>query len=601
MTTDFAFIDADPVTRFIRHKGSVRPLKPWLMAATLVLLSGCTAAWNQQAADQASYALIEEKSSLVPGMSTLDITIDRPREMTLDSYTTNTRVFDFLGSLANSENGAHIINLDQALDLGFALNKDYQLQRERLYLQALSLTADRYRYTPIFSASANSTYAWDNRLTDGSTDPFAADAEALISLPATAVSADERLRSDASLGTRLLLRGGGQIALNLTSNFLRFVTGDMDSSASSALVGSFTQPLLRGAGSDIAAETLMQAERDLLYQLRDFTRYRQTLAVRITTQYYTVLEARDTVRNNFAGLSATLSSLERERAFQAEGLRTPGQVGRLEQSSLQRNRAWALAITRYANALDSFKILLGLRADDRIMLDDQEMLRISEGNLQAPDITLEQALELTANNRLDLFTQADRIADRARKLEVAADAFQPGLAMVLRASVPANNNNSASLSDLDFRLTDYSAALELDLPVDQMSERTAYRRALIDYEVAVRAYELAIDNAKLGVLDAWRALEQAERNYDISMASVRINERRVEEAELRAELGTGNIQDTVDAQNDLINSRTQLTSAIIDHNIAKLALWRDVGLLSVSDDGRWQEGRVDSSVNTSPL
>ena len=601
MTTDFAFIDADPVTRFIRHKGSVRPLKPWLMAATLVLSSGCSAAWNQQAADQASYALIEEKSSLVPGMSTLDITIDRPREMTLDSYTTNTRVFDFLGSLANSENGAHIINLDQALDLGFALNKDYQLQRERLYLQALSLTADRYRYTPIFSASANSTYAWDNRLTDGSTDPFAADAEALISLPATAVSADERLRSDASLGTRLLLRGGGQIALNLTSNFLRFVTGDMDSSASSALVGSFTQPLLRGAGSDIAAETLMQAERDLLYQLRDFTRYRQTLAVRITTQYYTVLEARDTVRNNFAGLSATLSSLERERAFQAEGLRTPGQVGRLEQSSLQRNRAWALAITRYANALDSFKILLGLRADDRIMLDDQEMLRISEGNLQAPDITLEQALELTANNRLDLFTQADRIADRGRKLEVAADAFQPGLAMVLRASVPANNNNSASLSDLDFRLTDYSAALELDLPVDQMSERTAYRRALIDYEVAVRAYELAIDNAKLGVLDAWRALEQAERNYDISMASVRINERRVEEAELRAELGTGNIQDTVDAQNDLINSRTQLTSAIIDHNIAKLALWRDVGLLSVSDDGRWQEGRVDSSVNTSPL
>lgn len=596
-----AYTDADtavqsPVRALANHR-----IRPLMICSLSLLLGSCTAAWNQQAADQASYALIEEKSALVPRMSTGDVVVDRPRQMTLDQYPANTRVFDFLGSLANSENGAHIINLEQALDLAFALNKDYQLQRERLYLQALSLTADRYRYTPIFSASADSTYAWDNRLSDGDSDTFAADAEALISLPASVVSTDERLRSDTSLGTRLLLRGGGQIALNLTSNFLKFVTGDMDSSASSALVGSFTQPLLRGAGSDIAAETLMQAERDLLYQLREFTRYRQTLAVRITTQYYTVLEARDTVRNNFAGLSATLSSLERERAFQAEGLRTPGQVGRLEQSSLQRDRAWALAITRYANALDSFKILLGLRADDRIMLDDQEMLRMAEGNLQAPDITLEQALELTANNRLDLFTQADRIADRARKLDVAANAFQPGLAMVLRASVPANNTNSASLSDMDFRLTDYSAALALDLPVDQMSARTAYRRALIDYEVAVRAYELAIDNAKLGVLDAWRALEQAERNYDISMASVRINERRVEEAELRAELGTGNIQDTVDAQNDLINSRTQLTSAIIDHNIAKLALWRDVGLLSVSDDGRWQEGSVETSTNLTPL
>lgn len=573
--------------------------KPLCLFAAICLLSSCTAAWNQQAADNASYALIEEKSSLVPGMSTQDVVIDKPRQMTLERFPANTATFDFLGNLANSENGAHIINLEQALDLAFALNKDYQLQRERLYLQALSLTADRYRYTPIFSASANSTYAWD------ANDTFVEDAVALINLPATTIATDERLRSDATLGTRLFLRGGGQIALNLTSNFLKFVTGDLDSSASSALVGSFTQPLLRGAGSDIAAETLMQAERDLLYQLREFTRYRQTLAVRIATQYYTVLEARDTVRNNFAGLSATLSSLERERAFQAEGLRTPGQVGRLEQSSLQRDRAWAQAITRYASALDSFKILLGLRADDRLMLDDQEMQRMSEGNLVPPDITLEQALELTANNRLDLFTHADRIADRARKLDVAANAFQPGLALVLRASVPANGNNSASLSDLDFRLTDYSAGLELDVPVDQMSERTAYRRALIDYDVAVRTYELAVDNAKLGVLDAWRALEQAERNYEISMTSVRINERRVEEAELRAELGTGNIQDTVDAQNDLINSRTQLTSAIIDHNVAKLALWRDVGLLIVSDNGQWQEGSVEPVIpntgNPTPL
>jgi outer membrane protein TolC len=601
MTLFSVYTDADTAVQSAVRSLASHRIRPLMICSLCVLLGSCSAAWNQQAADQASYARIEEKSARVPGMSTGDVIIDRPRQMTLERYPANTRVFDFLGSLANSENGAHIINLEQALDLGFALNKDYQLQRERLYLQALSLTADRYRYTPIFSASADSSFAWDNRMSDGSADTFAADADALISLPASVVSTDERLRSDTSLGTRLLLRGGGQIALNLTSNFLKFVTGDMDSSASSALVGSFTQPLLRGAGADVAAETLMQAERDLLYQLRDFTRYRQTLAVRITTQYYTVLEARDTVRNNFAGLSATLSSLERERAFQAEGLRTPGQVGRLEQSSLQRDRAWAVAITRYANVLDSFKILLGLRADDRIMLDDQEMLRMAEGNLQAPDITLEQALALTANNRLDLFTQADRIADRARKLDVAANALQPGLAMVLRASVPANNTNSASLSDMDFRLTDYSAALELDLPVDQMSARTAYRRALIDYDVAVRTYELAIDNAKLGVLDAWRALEQAERNYDISMASVRINERRVEEAELRAELGTGNIQDTVDAQNDLINSRTQLTSAIIDHNIAKLALWRDVGLLSVSDDGRWQEGSVETSANLTPL
>jgi outer membrane protein TolC len=546
------------------------------------LMTGCSAAANKSAADASSYALIAQKSAQVPGMSTGDIIIDAAKPIDLAQYSLNLASFSFLGSQANSESGAHIIDLDAALDLAFAHNKDYQLQRERLYLQALSLTADRYRYTPIFSANASSTYNWD------ASNEFLQDAEALIMVPTLNVVTDERLRTDASLGSRLLLRGGGQLALNLTSNFLRFVTGDLESSASSALVGSFTQPLLRGAGSDIAAETLMQAERDLMYQLRDFTRYRQTLAVRVATQYYSVLQARDAVRNNFLGLEAVMSSLERERAFQAEGLRTPGQVGRLEQSALQRDLAWARSITRYSNALDNFKILLGLRADDRIMLDDQEMTLVAEAGMVAPDIALEEALSTALNNRLDLYTQADRIEDRGRKLDVAANSFLPGLNMVLRVNVPAGNDNS--LSDLDFRLTDYSAGLELALPVDQMSERNNYRRALIDYEVAVRSYESAMDTVKLQVLDAWRAMEEAVRNYDISLTSVGINERRVEEAELRAELGIGNIQDTVDAQNDLINARTALTAAIVDHNVAKLALWRDVGLLYVHDDGQWDEG-----------
>ncbi|MGB4247943.1 MAG: TolC family protein, partial [Pseudohongiellaceae bacterium] len=107
---------------------------------------------------------------------------------------------------------------------------------------------------------------------------------------------------------------------------------------------------------------------------------------------------------------------------------------------------------------------------------------------------------------------------------------------------------------------------------------------------AVRSYEATVDSIKLQILDAWRAIEEAERNYDISLVSVALNERRVEEAELRAELGLGDIQDTVDAQNDLTNARTALSGAIVDHNVAKLELWRDIGLLYVHDDGQWEEG-----------
>ena len=87
------------------------------------------------------------------------------------------------------------------------------------------------------------------------------------------------------------------------------------------------------------------------------------------------------------------------------------------------------------------------------------------------------------------------------------------------------------------------------------------------------------------------ALElQNGESYEISVASVQINERRVEEAQLRAELGLGDIQDTVDSQNDLTAAQTELVSSIVDHNIAKLEFWRDVGLLYVDDSGQWEEG-----------
>ena len=105
---------------------------------------------------------------------------------------------------------------------------------------------------------------------------------------------------------------------------------------------------------------------------------------------------------------------------------------------------------------------------------------------------------------------------------------------------------------------------------------------------------LALDAVKIDVLRTWREMNEARKSYEISLRGVQINERRVEEAELRAELGLGDIQDTVDSQNDLTSSRTELTSSIVSHNIAKLEFWRDVGLLYVGENGQWEEGINES-------
>jgi hypothetical protein len=56
------------------------------------------------------------------------------------------------------------------------------------------------------------------------------------------------------------------------------------------LSASVTQPLLRGSGRQIVQENLTQAERNALYQIRSFNRYRQTFVVSIVNDYYRVLQ-----------------------------------------------------------------------------------------------------------------------------------------------------------------------------------------------------------------------------------------------------------------------------------------------------------------------
>ncbi len=546
------------------------------------VITGCTSTYYRQSADNETYRAIGGKMSRVPGVSR-QVDIDEAaavESVDLTAYRENQDSFEFLDNQADSELGARIVSLNDALELAFRYSRDYQTQKERLYLEALALTFDRYRYTPVFSSITRGDYQWDAE------DQFVIDMQELTGMQG--VSTSESIDASTTLGSRWLLKGGGALALTLTNNFARFLTGGASEIGSSALFASFAQPLIRDFGSTIETEDLLQAERDLLYQLRDFTRYRKSFAVRIASQYYSVLLNREIARNNYSGLLAVNLNLEREQAFQAEGLRTLLEVGRLEQQSLQQDLRWTQSITRYKRDLDTFKILIGLTADDNIILDDNELELISETGMTDPDLDLDQALDMAMRTRLDLYTSLDQVQDSARKIRVAANQLQPALDFGIDLAVPGARNGN--LGELDFENAVYNAGLNLDLPLDTKFNRNQLRRTMIAYEASTRGYMAAVDQVKLDVRDAWRRMDQALKSYEINLTSVEINERRVEEAQLRAELGLGDIQDTVDSQNDLILARTELVSTIVEHNVAKLEFWRDIGLLYVDDSGQWEEG-----------
>jgi outer membrane protein TolC len=409
-----------------------------------------------------------------------------------------------------------------------------------------------------------------------------------INQPKNEIRDERSVTGDTSLGVSMLLKGGARIAVGITSNFLRFLTGDPSVQTSSALVASITQPLLRGRGRDVNAETLTQSERDVLYQLRSFQRFRQEFAVQVATGYYNVLQARDAARNNHQGYLAFQRSVERERALYDANRTTLTALGRIEQSLLNTENAWVDSIRNYKQALDQYKILLGLSTDANVILDDKELVQLNERGLNHPSLISEDAVAVALAARLDLYNTRDEKDDSERRIDVASNALLPDLDLVVSGSansVPGND----TFNELDFQRARWSAGFDVDLGLDRKAERNAYRTSLIGYDRAIRELSLAEDNVKLDVRAAWRNLDQAKRNYENRKLALELAARRVEEQDLRAEIGEAIVLDQVDAQNDYIRAQNELTDATVRHTIARLEFWRDMGILYIKDNGQWEE------------
>jgi len=107
---------------------------------------------------------------------------------------------------------------------------------------------------------------------------------------------DEVVGLEGNLGFNRLLATGTFISTQISTAWLDVLSGNMEGGIASVLTATVTQPLLRGADHKVVTENLTQAERDVLYQIRLFNRFRKTFVVSIITQYYQVLELYDLTR-----------------------------------------------------------------------------------------------------------------------------------------------------------------------------------------------------------------------------------------------------------------------------------------------------------------
>jgi outer membrane protein TolC len=455
------------------------------------------------------------------------------------------------------------LDLEQLLAYAIENSPDYRREREDLFLTTLSLIIERHEWGPRFFSTITGRV-------DGV--PEAGDTDTALNLIA-------------SLGVTQRLPYGGTVSAAALVDYVRFLeqaaTNSLpDETQAAEFQLSLDLPLLRGAGRAAATvESRIQAERDLVYAVRAFERFRREFFVDLASTYFNLLRRQAQLANRELQLQNLEQSAELFTALADAGRSTYFRAQRAEQRVLRARNSLINQQENYARQLDLLKLQLGVPTVQPVEITPVEIV--------VPEILLDQdhAVRQGLDLRLDLQTTGNRIADAERQVYIARNQLLPALDLDADLLIPTDETIERGGLDFEVGDGDYSVALSLGLPLDRTIENTQLRAALIRLEQQRRDFRVARDRVALQVRTAVRAIEQARYLVQLQSRAVEINERRAEQIEInQRDLGPTEV---IDVQEDLLDARDDREAAVSNLRISILDYLLATGQMRVGPQGRW--------------
>ncbi len=401
----------------------------WGLLFSLTLLAvGCSRSYYRQQADAETYPLVSERafgpSSAVgsmnlappPGSRLADpfppdsspkppddpaaaMFMDRPggfrgsKHWGRYGHTDQIEPPGWEAALGLDATGTLKLDQTRAAEVALLNSREYQAAREQVYLVALALTLNRFEFATQWFGGFGPTYS---RVGAGS-------------LPTEA----NTLSVAGAAGFSRFLPAGGQLLTNFANSFVWEFTGNTGAVVNGSFTATLIQPLLRGFGRDVRLEDLTQAERELLYAVRTYARFRKLFWAGVAVQpdgYLGLLLQVQNLRNARENLQAQEENyLRTEFAFQGNR-RSVVDVDQAFQGLLQARQQILNAEVDLETSLDRFKRQLGLPPRLKVELDDGPLklfvvLDPAVDKLRA-DLT---AFEQARNAELGALPEADAI------------------------------------------------------------------------------------------------------------------------------------------------------------------------------------------------
>ncbi|MEO6810772.1 MAG: hypothetical protein ABI353_16780, partial [Isosphaeraceae bacterium] len=312
-----------------------------------------------------------------------------------------------------SDSRPYVINPAQALTLALSNSRAYQYRIEQVYLNSLVVSLNRFNFMPqgfagmspgtpvpqLNNASFGGGAATFGGGVGGGGVGFGGGPNPPNSFFYRTNEAPGGQSSTLSLGTvagagKLFMLGGRLVGAFANQTVFNFVgRNPRQPTVQSFLPMSFVQPFLRGGGRAVTLESLTLAERGLVYEVRNFTRYRQQFIPYILTaaggspgqapdnpggfggdpnigflQVLQQIQVVENARRNIAAFEQILKIYRELARGPASGL-SQLQVDQVEQRLNQTRQQLIVSEVQYRNSIDQYKMQLGLPPDTPVILD----------------------------------------------------------------------------------------------------------------------------------------------------------------------------------------------------------------------------------------
>ncbi|MFN4227804.1 MAG: TolC family protein [Candidatus Ratteibacteria bacterium] len=508
--------------------------KKYFYVFGLILLISCSPKYYEKSVDKEVFQIIDEKKQKIK-KDKMPINLNE-----------------------NTEKETLILSLKNTLIFSAEKNRDYQTAKENVYISVLDLIYQRYLFRPRATLTGNINWYKNS---------------------------DEKISSNLNLKIIQTLSTAGEISLNIGEAILKYLTGDKEKAFQSILSLNLFQPLFKGTGRKIALENLIQSERNVVYQIRDFLRYQKSFSIDITKDYLNLLLYKKRMENYYANYINLKTTRERIEMLSDAGRIAPFQVDQARQNEYTAYQRWIDAQNLYFSSLDSFKIKLGLSPSFNLILEDKEIEELFEKPLPEIKLNLTEYIDYALQNRLDLITEYEKVEDSKRKVEIALNNLKNEIDLSVsiksRGDVKANPN-------IDLNKPEYDVGIDFNIPFSKLPQRNEYKKALIQYERTKRNFDKKIDIVKKEIIDSYRKLQESYQSYNIQLTSLKLAEKRVESTDLLLQAGRATIRDLLEAQEAYLSAKNNVINSITSFILEYLNFLYITEKLELDERGIWK-------------